>query len=270
MTGKRAILGPAVALAILTATGAGAQAGETGQVLPEVSLARLDGGAAPLVDRASTVTAVVFFRAGQERSEEALRMLAGCEQRLAGKPVRFVGVVPADSAEGARAAVAASRSGLAVLVDAGDAVYAAAGIRTHPAVAVVDRSRRVAAVEPFHQVGYCDAVVARVRWALGELGDAELARALAPAASKLPEEPAGVARRHVSFGRKLLAAKAYAQAHENARKALALAPSAEAWRLEGEVFAAEGRCADAARAFDAALILDPKDAAAADRPACPR
>jgi hypothetical protein len=263
MIGKRTILVPVAILAAVAAAGARAQAGETGQILPDVSLSRVDGGTAPLVDHPSSVTAVVFLRAGQERSEETLRMLAKCEPRLAGKPVRIVGVVPADSAEGARKALAASKAQLTVLVDPGDAVYAAAGVRTHPAVLVVDRARRVVAFEPYHQVGYCDAVVARVRRALGEIDDAEVARALAPAPSALPEEPAGVARRHVAFGRKLLAAKAYPQAHESARKAIALVPSAEAWRLEGEVFVAEGRGPEAGRAFDAALALDPKDAAAA-------
>jgi hypothetical protein len=269
MSGKRAILVPIAVVAVAAAAGARAQAGETGQVLPDVSLTSVDGGTAPLVDGSSTATAILFFRAGQERSEETLKMLAGCEPRLAGKPARIVGVVPADSAEGAKAALASSKAKLTVLVDPGDTVYAAAGVRTHPAVVVVDRARRVVAFEPYHQVGYCDAVVARVRHALGEIDDAEVARALAPPPSALPEDSTGVARRHVSLGRKLLATKAYAQAHDNARKAIALAPSADAWRLEGDVFAAEGRCAEATRAFDSALALDPKDAAAmAARQAC--
>jgi tetratricopeptide (TPR) repeat protein len=269
MNGKRAMLVPVAVLAAIAASGARAQAGETGQVLPDVSLTRVDGGTAPLVDGAAAATALVFFRAGQERSEETLRMLAGCESRLAGKPARIVGVVPADSAEGAKAALAASKAKLTVLVDPGDVVYAAAGVRTHPVVVVVDRARRVLAFEPYHQVGYCDAVVARVRRALGEIGDAEVAQALAPAPSALPEEPGGVARRHVSLGRKLLDAKVYAPAHDNARKAIAVAPTADAWRLEGDIFAAEGRCGEADRAFDAALALDPNDAAAAKaRQAC--
>jgi tetratricopeptide (TPR) repeat protein len=199
-------------------------------------------------------------------------MLAACEPRLAGKPVRLVGVVPADSAEPARAAAAAAGAKLPLLVDPDDAVYAAAGVRTHPAIAVADRARKVVAFEPYHQVDYCEVLVARIRRALGEIGDAEVSRAVAPASSQLPgDSPEAVAHRHVSLGRKLLAAKAYRQAHESARKAIALAPSADAWRLEGEVFAAEGRCPDAVRSFDAALALAPGDAAAtAARRACGR
>jgi tetratricopeptide (TPR) repeat protein len=133
----------------------------------------------------------------------------------------------------------------------------------HPGIAIVDRSRTLAAYEPFQQLDYCPVVVARLRRALGEITDAEVAKALAPATSALPgDDPGGVAKRHLSFGRKLLAAKAYALAHDNARKAAAIAPSAAAWTLEGEIFAAEGKCADAAKAFDAALTLAPGDPAA--------
>lgn len=275
MSGARGLLGAfalALAAAAVGAAAAPPERVETGRVLPEVTLALAEGGSAPLVERSSVATAIVFFRGEHERSEATLRMLAECQPRLAGKPVRFAGVVPSDGAAGALAAVRASGARLPILLDAGDAVYAAAGVRTHPAVAIVDRARRVVAFEPFHQVGFCERIVVRLRGALGELGDAEAARALAPAASLLPgDDPAAVARRHLSFGRKLLAGKAYAQAHESARRALALAPSAEAWRLEGEIFAAERRCPDALRAFDAALALDPRDgSAAAARQACGR
>ena len=270
---KWAMLAPFVALGGAVAVPAArAQAIESGQVLPDVTLARVDGGSAPLIDRASSATAVVFFRAPHERSEETLRMLAACQPRLAGKPVRLVGVVPADSAEAARAAAQAAGAKLPVLVDGGDAVYSAAGVRTHPAIAIVDRARKVVAFEPYHQVDFCEVVAARLRRALGEIGDAEVARIVSPAASQLPgDSPAAVAHRHASLGRKLLAGKAYPQAHESARKAIALAPSAEAWRLEGEVFVAEGRCPDALRAFDAALALAPGDReTTAARQACGR
>ncbi len=69
-------------------------------------------------------------------------------------------------------------------------------------------------------------------------------------------------RRHVNLGRKLLAAKLYAQAHEQARKSIPLRPSAAAWDLEGDAFAGEGKCADATRAFESALKIDPADAGA--------
>lgn len=264
MVRHRAFLAPAVIAVALAAFAARAQAIETGQVLPELTLRGIDGGAFPLVERASGATALVFFKTPHERSRETLDVMARCQRQLAGKPVRWVGVVPADSvAADVKVAVAASGMSLAVLVDDGDALYARLAMRMHPGIAVVDRTRKLVAFEAFHPVDFCEVVVARLRRALGEISDEEVARALSPKKSELPgHDPMGVAKRHVLFGRKLLEAKAYAQAHDNARKALAIAPVPGAWALEGQIFAAEGKCVEATRAFDAALKVDPADAAA--------
>jgi hypothetical protein len=273
MHAHRAFLSAAAFAVGLLAPAARAEGVETGQVLAEATLRRIDGGSAPLIERSSGATALVFFKPGQERSLETLRVMAGCQPGLAGRAVRWVGIVPGDAdPAGAREAVEASGARLTVLADEGDALYARLGMRMHPAVAVVDRARRLVAFEPFHQTDYCGIVTARLRRALGEISDEEVARVLAPPPSALPGgDPAEVARRHLSLGRKLLAARAYSQAHENARKALGLAPLPAAWTLEGRIFAAEGRCADAAAAFDAALRMDPRDAeAAAGKQGCGR
>jgi hypothetical protein len=261
----------AAALLWAGAFAASASAFETGKPVPEVVLKEAGGGTAPVIDKAASVHALVFFRLPQDRSDETLRMLATCQPKLAGKPVRFVGIVPADSAAAAPAAVAASGAKLKVLVDEGDAVYAALGVRLHPGIAIADRTRKVVAFEPFHNVDYCEIVEARIRRALGEISDADVEAVLAPKKSAMPggDDHGGVSHRHVSFGRKLLAAKSFGAAHVEIRKAIQVAPSAEAWRLEGEIFAAEGKCPDAVKAFDAALALDPKDAgAAAGRKSC--
>lgn len=250
-----------------------AAAYETGKPVPDAVLRVVGGGTAPVLDRATAVNVLVFFRSPHERSDETLKMLARCQPALAGKPVRFVGLVPADSADAARAAVAASGAKLPVLVDDGDAVYATLGVRLHPGIAIADRTRTVVAFEPFHNVDFCEIVTARIRRALGEIGDAEVQAVLAPRGSALPggDDRGGVSHRHVAFGRKLLAAKAYGPAHDEVRKALQAAPSGEAWRLEGEIFAAEGKCPEAVKAFDSALALDPKDAAASQgRSGCAR
>jgi tetratricopeptide (TPR) repeat protein len=273
MVQPRAFLAAAaVALATPSAVATAAAEDVASRVLPDVTLALAQGGTARVVQAGDALTALVFFRTGHDRSTETLRMLSRCRPRLAQEPLRLVGVVPADSAPAAPGLVQAAGLDLPLLVDAEDALYAAAGVRTHPAIVLVDRARRVVVLEPFHQVDYCDVVVARVQRALGKIGDAQVARVLAPAATQLPgDAPGAVAHRHVALARRLLAARSFAPAHENARKAIALAPSADAWRVEGEVFAAEGRCPDAVRAFEAALALDPRDAAAsAARRSCGR
>lgn len=253
----------AVAALAVVSVPSRAPAAEAGLVLDEVKLKGLDGKPAPLLgDGGATV--VVFFRAAQERSVETLEMVKGAQEVLKGKRVRWVGLVPGDSAPAEiRSAVAAGGAELPVLVDAGDALYAKLQIRMHPAIAIVDGARRLTALEPFHPIGYSDVVCARVRRALGEISDADVEKALAPPASQLPgDDVVGVARRHVSLGRKLLLAKSFGAAHENARKSLEIAPTAAGWRLEGDIFVAEGKCGEAVKSFDAALALDPNDGVA--------
>lgn len=271
MRGSRHVAGVLVLAGMAAASLA--WAAETGQVVDDVKLASLDGKPERLVDGAASATVVVFFRPEHDRSVDALRAIAECEPSLGGKRTRLVGVV-SDQAPVAevRATLELARSRLPVLLDAGDALYARLGVRMHPALAILDGSRRVVAIDPFHALGACDVLRARVRRVQGEITDADVEKALAPKDSQLPgEDPAQVARRHVKFGRKLLAARAFAEAHEKARKSIELAPSAAAWALEGEIFAAEGRCGDANGAFEAALKLDGTDAAAlAGRAACAR
>src|SRR6266511_25994 len=140
MKGQHAVLVPFAVLAALTGVAARAEAIETGQVVAEATLETVDGGTAPLVDRASGATAIVFFLTQQERSLETLRMLARCQPQLAGKPIRWVGVVPGDTARPeARADVVASGVNLPILVDDGEAVYARLGVRMHPGIAILDR-----------------------------------------------------------------------------------------------------------------------------------
>jgi hypothetical protein len=64
--------------------------------------------------------------------------------------------------------------------------------------------------------------------------------------------------------------RSHAKAHAQVRKALEVAPLADAWALEGEIFASEGRCADARRAAASAAAIEPANVrAAAVRARCP-
>lgn len=244
---------------------------ERAGTVDDARLRTLEGGSASLAEKGAGASVLLFFRSGNERSVEALRAVGECQAFFAPKPVRFVGIVsdqdpPAD----VKAAIASAGVKLPVLLDDGDALYARLGVRTHPAIYVLDRARRIVAFETYRQVGLCEAVKAHVRRALGEISDADVAKALAPEPSQLPgDDPRGVATRHVKLGRKLLAAGAVQAAHENARKSLELAPIADGWTLEGDAYRAEGACAKALQAYDAALKLEAASAGAlAGRKAC--
>jgi len=235
-----------------------------GDALENPALRTLDGGTAELLSRRHQASVFVFFRPQQEHSLDALLDLAAVQKELAGKPVRFVGVV-SDSwtAEEVRETVRKAGVDWPVLVDAGDALYGRLGVRLHPVVGIADRGLRLFAYEHFRQINFREILLARVRLALGEIDQAAMARVLDPPKGTLPgDDPRDVARRHVNLARQLWKRGNGEKALEFTRRSLEIAPSADAWALQGEVLSAQGRCPAALPAFEAALKIEPAHAVA--------
>lgn len=218
------------------------------------------GSARALAD--GTVGVLVFFRPNQERSAAALRELAPCAAALAGKPLRWVGVVSdAAPAESAAALAREAKFTAPVLIDRGDALYGSLGVALHPVAVVVGRDGTLAAFEPYRSVDYCTVVTARIRHALGELSEEALRAALEP-----PKSAEGgdeqVARRYLRLAEAQFKAGGYDKALDSVRKSLEKGPSvAAAQALLGEILAAQGNCAQALPAFERALALDAANAA---------
>lgn len=236
---------------------------ELGGVVDNAELPTLDGGRAPLLSRKALANVLVFFRPDQEHSVATLRQLVDCEKKFEGKPVRWVAVVsdsyPSDQV---KSVVQDTGIKMPVVRDEGDALYGKLGVRLHPVVGIVDSHQKLVAYEPFHKIDYCALVSARIQYVLGEINDQQLQAVLSP-----PRATQGgddqVARRHVKMGEMMLKSGNLASAEDNARKALAKdARFAGAHALLGNALAGQGKCADAAKAFDDALKLDPANAAA--------
>ena len=255
----------AIATALLLALPLGARAwAEPGTPVDNVELPTLAGGRERLLSARAKANLVVFFRTGQERSVDALAQLATCEKAFAGKAVHWVGVVSSSEDPGAVRSMV-ERSGIAfpVLVDQGDALYDRLGIRLHPMVAVVDARARLESMEMYRQIDYCEIIKARIRFLLGELDRAGLELVLDPPRSSMPgDDIRDVARRDVNLGRRQLKIKQYDKALSSARKALEKAPSAAAFALIGDVYAAQGRCPEALKQYAQALKLDPAEGSA--------
>lgn len=253
-----AILG--AALVLLPLGGAHAHA-EVGTVVENVELATAAGGKEKLLAPRMKATALIFVRTGQDRSADALKAMSRCEQDLAGKPVRFVAVVSGETPP----AEAAAMAGLAgvkmpVLLDVADALYARLGVRNHPVVFLLDARNAIASFEQYRQIDYCEVVRARLRFMLGELGQAALDKVLNPEVATMPgDDPRDVSNRDVNLGRRQLKIKQLDKALQSANKALALAPSAGAFALIGDVHAARGDCAAALKSYQQALQLDPTE-----------
>jgi tetratricopeptide (TPR) repeat protein len=235
---------------------------ELGATLENPSLPTLEGGRAELLSRKVTASLFVFFRPQQEHSLDALRELESIRRELAGRPVRFVAVVsdswPADEV---RAVVKAAGLEWPVLIDEGDALYGRLGVRLHPVVGVADRALKLVAYEHFRQINFREIVLARLRIALGELKEADMARVLEPEKAT-SGGPDAEARRYLNLARALWRRKNAPKALEAARRSLEAAPSAGAWSLQGEILAAGADCQGALAAFEAALKIDPADAVA--------
>jgi peroxiredoxin len=242
-----------------------------GDLVDDAELRTVDGARHPLLQKGAAVNVLVFFRPEQGHSMDALRDVAACERDFAGKPVHWVGIV-SDSWTTAdvKAFVAETGIRMPVLWDAGDALYGKLGVRLHPAIGIVDAKRRLAGYEPFRQINYCDRVRARIRIVLGELPESAFASVEAPERS-ITRTDDGVARRHVNFARSLFRIGKHDKALAEVQKSLAVAPSATAWVLQGQILAAGGSCPDALRAWESALKLDPANPEAlAGRKSCGR
>jgi len=235
---------------------------EVGATLQNPALPTLDGGRADLLSRKATASLFVFFRPQQDHSLDALRELESVRKELAGRPIRFVAVVsdswPADEV---RAVVKAAGVEWPVLIDQGDALYGRLGVRLHPVVGIADGALRLVAYEHFRQINFREIVLARLRVALGDLKEADMARVLEPEKATTGG-PEAEARRHLNLARALWKRKNGPKALESARKSVEAAPSAAAWALQAEILAAGGDCKAAQAAFQAALKIDPAEAVA--------
>jgi tetratricopeptide (TPR) repeat protein len=244
---------------------------EAGTLVENVELRTIGGGKERLLSAKARANVFVFFRTGQERSVDALKMLATCEKEMAGKSVHWVGLVSStESPAEVQALVTLTGIAMPVLVDEDDKVYGALGIRLHPMVGVADGKFKLATIEMYRQIDYCDIIKGRIKVVLGELDAAGMEKVLNPARGTMPgEDIRDVARRDVNLGRKQLQIKQYDKALVSANKALEKAPLAGAFALIGDVHAARGNCAAAVKQYDQALKLDPAEKhAVAGKAAC--
>ncbi len=260
----------ALALLLLSPLGARAWA-EPGTPVENVELPTVTGGKERLLSAKAKANLVIFFRTGQDRSVDALTQLATCEKAFAGKPVHWIGVV-SGTEDAAAVQTLAARAGISfpVVVDQGDQLYDKLGVRLHPMVGIIDAKFRVESMEMYRQIDYCEIIKARIRLLLGEIDRAALNAVLEPPKSTMPgDDIRDVARRDVNLGRRQLKIKQYDKALASARKALEKAPVPGAFSLMGDVYAAQGKCAEAVRQYEQALKLDPADKdATAGKAAC--
>lgn len=210
-----------------------------------------------------SVNVLVFFHPEKEYSRLGLAQLVPCVAKTAGKPVRWATV--ASSTLPAEASLAAVRNAgltLPVLLDEGDAYYAELGLSQLPAVVIFDKGRKLAVLQTFTKLNFCDHVYTQVRRTLGEISEAEAKADLDPTPIPIKGE-ASAAMRHVKKAQLLLRNGDAEKALVSAREAVALDDKlAAAHATLGSCLAAAGDCEAAKVAFEKALAIDPADARA--------
>lgn len=238
---------------------------EAGTVVANVELRTIAGGKATLLSAKARANVFVFFRTGHERSLDALKQMAQCEKELSGKAIYWTAVVSGSEPPGdVQEVVREAGIKMPVLIDEGDVLYDRLGIRLHPMVGIVDGKFVLATMEPYRQIEYCDVIKTRIKMLLGEASAADLAKIENPEKSALPgADPMKKAQRDVNMARRLYEIGQYTDAVKFANKALEIAPVAHAFTIMGQAYAKLGQCADAAKAFDQAMKMDPKESTVA-------
>ncbi len=231
------------------------------------SMPTVDGRKEQLLAPGKT-TVFVFFRVGQDHSVEALRQFAELERELAGKPVRWIGIVSStDPRDAVLAVVRETGIRMPVVVDEGDAFYGELGVSLHPSVGIADERQRLAGYQPFRKINLRDAVRGRIQLVLGEIDDAQLARVLDPPPAPVATKSRAHAR--VTLAKALLAAGKIDDAVASLRAAVVLdANYVPAHTVLAEALARKGVCAEAEREREEARRLAPADSTAAAPIAC--
>ncbi|HUK65401.1 MAG TPA: tetratricopeptide repeat protein [Anaeromyxobacteraceae bacterium] len=266
-------MGFCLSLVVWPFSGFGFAAVAVGDSIENVEMPVLGGGKQPLMSSKSLANVIIFFRPHHDHSLDTLKAMAQCEKEFAGKPVHWVAVVSGSySADEVKATVNESAVKMPVLIDENDALYGRMGVRLHPSVGIANEKFQLVAYEPFLEVNYCDRIRGKVRYALHEIGEAEVAKIDNPQRALMPNDMQGaVANRHVKMGEMYIAMKQPDKAAAEARQILATDPRfAPAHLLLGDALAAQGKCEEAAASYATAQQLDPKlaPAIAEKRRAC--
>ena len=228
-----------------------------GEVLPDLSLTPLAGGAKqPWLGKAK-VNVFFFFTPGSKNSQLGVKELAALEQELAGKPVAFVGLVSSSvPAADAQKDLAVLKLSAPVLVDEGDVLYGKLGTALTPVVGITDEKHKLLAYLPFTKIQYQDTIRAWIRFGLGEITPEQLKATLEPPAAAEGGEVA-IAQRYLKLAERQQKAGNLDSALGAVRKSLEHGELAGARVVLGALLSSKGSCAEAAIAHKRALELDP-------------
>ncbi len=254
----------AAGAALWTSVAWGFAHAQVGSTIENLEMPTLEGSKHPLLSNAAA-NVFIFFKPGQEYSRATLKQLAVCEKEMAAKSVHWVAIV-SDRFTKAEVEAEVKETGITmpVLIDVGDAFYGKLGVALCPVAGIADKNHKLVAYQPFTKVNYVAVIRARVRHLLGEINEQDLETVLKPPDTTKGRD-AHATRSRLKLAGQLFQAGNHAKALEHVKKSLEGDPTqAEAHVLLGQILVAQGKPAEAAKAFAQALQLDPNNAKASD------
>jgi tetratricopeptide (TPR) repeat protein len=226
-----------------------------GSPAPALAVEQLEG--APVtIPAAGRLTVLVFWRPGQQLSEEALTTLGGLAPSLRVRNVEVVAVMESGG-DAAQSQDRAGRLPLRFVLDRNGRLAEAYGVIVFPSTAVIGADGRLRHYVPSRTADYGALIEAHVLHAGGQMSDAEHARR----AGRLGEPPAaGGDPVHGALARGAALARQgrYAEARPFLLEAVTRAPEHPGAQLElAHVELELGAAADALKRFELVLARSP-------------
>lgn len=259
----------ALSLALVIAAAGNSQAFRNlkeSEPAPGFTLKDQNGADVSLADYKGKVVVVLFFRADQEQSKDALADLQKVQEKYSGKDVQVLALTPDRNDGKAIAGIAGDlKLTYPVLLDEARAVYGSWGVFLFPTTGIIGREGELFKHISSYNRQFADKVEGYVRLALGEINEQELEAILNPKDAERLSPEQKKAERHMMLAQRMIDRKMLDKAAHELESAIEADPAlAEAHVRYGFVLLKQGKAADAKGYFEKALELDKRadDAAA--------
>ena len=232
-------------------------------VVKNRALQDLSGRKVRLWKKNATVAVFLFFKAKHRYTEHAFKELARCKDDIGKRPVTFVGIISASEpkAEITRM-LARLKVTIPVLVDPDRKLATELRIKAFPTFALINVKRSKVFKQPIMRIGLCEALVARVKFALGEIDQRQMDSDSGggEGITKKSDHKALRLQRVASMLRKQGRHK---EAQDAIHRSIKQDPRcARSHAVLGSILVDIKKCKEASRAFAAALKLDKNDSLA--------
>lgn len=227
------------------------------------ALKDLDGKSKKLWKKNATVAVLLFFKAKHKYTEHAFKEIARCRGDIGKRPVTFVGIVQsAERKAEIKKMLARIKVTIPVLVDTGRKLATELGIRAFPSFALINVMRSTITKQPIMRIGLCEALAAKVKFALGELNEREMEEARS-GGKGITKTANRAALRYQKIATMLRMQKRFADAKKAIDVSIKRDPKcAHSYAVLGSILVDLKKCKAASAAFAKALKLDSKDSLA--------